>query len=76
MTTDPQQLLAAANSLQTISTPLMALQVEIYLLQTIAGNTMTPQQLLAAANQYQQISDATTARQVIIALLAQIVNEV
>ena len=76
ITTDAQSLITAANGMQRINDERTALQVEIYLLQQIAGNTMTPQQLIAAANQYQLIDNSILARQVIVSLLAQIVNEV
>lgn len=72
--TGADALLAASNQMQIIGDEKTALQVQIYLLQQIAGNGMTPQQLLAAANQYQLISDSNTARQVIVYLLGQIVN--
>lgn len=72
--TNPDALLADANSMQKIPSELDALRVEIYLLQQIAASSLTAQQLITAANQYQIIPDKQTARQVIIYLLAQIVN--
>ena len=70
--TDPNALLALANQYQTINTEQLALQIQIYLLQQLAGNGMTPQQLIAAANQYQVISDKNTLRQIIVYLLQQV----
>ena len=70
--TNGQSLLTLANGLQIIADKKTALQVQIYLLQQIAGNTMTGQQLITAANGMQVISDTRTAEQVIIYLLNQI----
>lgn len=72
MAQTPQQLVTDANALQSINEQIRLLQIQIYLLQIIAGNNMTPQQLVAAANAYQIINDPATAEQVIIYLLQKI----
>lgn len=73
VSTDPQSLLNSANKLQLIRDEDTALQVQIYLLQQLAGNTQTPQQLIDSTKQYQLIRDKATLRQIIIYLLAQAV---
>lgn len=74
--TDAQSLITAANGLQEIADERTALQVQIYLLQQIAGNSQTPQQLITSANGLQLIADPNTLRQVIVSLLGIIANEV
>jgi hypothetical protein len=49
MTTDPNTLLAASACLKCISNGVKP-DVMIYLLQQLAGNTMTPNQLMAQAS--------------------------
>ena len=69
--TDPQSLITAANQNQDISDVSLALQVQIYLLQQLTGNTMTAQQLITAASPNQLISDSLLAQQIIVYLLGQ-----
>lgn len=73
--TDPQSLITAATALQLARDEYTLLQMQIYLLQQIAGNTMSASALETAATQSNQlIRDSITQRQVIIYLLSQIVN--
>lgn len=65
----PQNLIDSANSDQLLSSELLALQIQVYLLAKIAGNTMSPQQLIDASNAFQLIADRRMAEQVIVYLL-------
>lgn len=66
------QLIQSATGNQPISSVITCLQVQIYLLQQIAGNTMTGTQLTQSIGSLGVINDVTTAQQVIIFLLSQI----
>lgn len=72
---DLESLTKSASPLQSID-PGIAPLVIIYLLQKIAGNTMTPQQLITAVNGYQLIRSEVLAKQIQAYLLCQIANEV
>ena len=73
--TDAPSLIAAANSFQLVRDEATLLQIQAYLLQEIAGNSMSATALeTAATQQFQLIRDPATLRQVIIYLLAQIVG--
>lgn len=66
----PSQLLTLASEFGQAD-PLAGLWAEIYLLQNIAGNTMTPAQLLTAASEFGQF-DELSSKWAVIYLLSQI----